>query len=152
MSDPSPLTTADLVAPQLALTDRQEVIRHLVRLLHAQGRVTDAEGFLDDVAAREGQLATGMPGQVGLPHARSAHVRTPSLAVATTPHGVDFQGPDGPAQLVFLIAAPESGEQHMNILSTLARKLVHASFRDEIRAASGPEEIASVVDREVGQE
>ncbi|GAA1073539.1 PTS sugar transporter subunit IIA [Nocardiopsis composta] len=145
-----PLITADLAATGLRPADRDEAVRHLAGLLHAAGRVTDLEGFLADVRAREEQMPTGMPGRVGLPHARSAHVTAPSLAVGVCPGGVDWGGPDGDATLVFLIAAPEGGgEQHMSILASLARRLIHEEFRASLLKAPDAAEIAAVVAREV---
>nr|WP_210727164.1 PTS sugar transporter subunit IIA [Sanguibacter hominis] len=131
-------------------TDRAQVTRALIDLLVAEGRVTSAEGFLADVQEREAKMATGMPGGIGLPHARSAHVVAPSLAVGRVPAGVDFGAPDGPATLVFLIAAPAEGDaDHLKILASLARRLVHESFRDSLRAAPDAETVAEIVTREV---
>lgn len=144
------LITPGLVGIDLTAADRDDVTRQLVALLVAEGRVTDADGFLADVQAREAQMATGMPGGVGLPHARSEHVTTPSLAVGRVPAGVDFGAPDGPATLVFLIAAPASGDSaHLKILASLARRLVHESFRTSLREAPDAATVSEIVTREV---
>ncbi|MCR6492222.1 PTS sugar transporter subunit IIA [Cellulomonas sp. P24] len=146
----TPLITPELVAIDLTLSDRDAVTRTLVDLLHAAGRVTDPEGFMADVRAREAQMATGMPGGIGLPHARSAHVVAPSLAVAKVPGGVDFGAPDGPATLVFLIAAPAEGDgDHLKILAALARRLVHESFRTSLLQAPDAGTVADIITREV---
>ena len=146
----TPLITADLVALDVVAADRDEATRVLIDLLAAAGRVTDADGFHADVRAREAQMATGMPGGVGLPHARSEHVTVPTLAVARVPAGVDFGAPDGPATLIFLIAAPASGDSdHLKILASLARRLVHESFRTSLREAPDAATIAEIVTREV---
>lgn len=146
----TPLITADLVALDVVAADRDEATRVLIDLLAAAGRVTDADGFHADVRAREAQMATGMPGGVGLPHARSEHVTVPSLAVARVPAGVDFGAPDGPATLIFLIAAPASGDSdHLKILASLARRLVHESFRTSLREAPDAATVAEIVTREV---
>ena len=119
--------------------------------LQAAGRVTDLDGFLADVAAREAQMATGMPGGIGLPHARSEHVTVPSLGLARVPAGVDFGAPDGPATLVFLIAAPAGGgSEHLTILAALARRLVRPAFRQTIIDAPDAASVASYVQGEVG--
>ncbi len=76
-----PLITPELVALDLEADDRDAATRALIDLMVAAGRVTDADGFHADVRAREAQMATGMPGGIGLPHARSEHVVAPSLAV-----------------------------------------------------------------------
>jgi PTS system fructose-specific IIA component len=146
----TPLITADLVAVDLAATDREQATRALIELLAAAGRVTDADGFQADVRAREAQMATGMPGGIGLPHARSQFVTAPSLAVGKVPAGVDFGAPDGPATLVFLIAAPASGDaDHLKILAALARRLVHAEFRQSLLEATDAQTIADIVIRDV---
>lgn len=91
-----------------------------------------------------------MPGGIGLPHAKSEAVVTPSLAVAKVPAGVDFGAPDGPATLVFLIAAPAAGEgDHLKILAALARKLVHADFKESLRAAPDGDAVAAIVNEAV---
>lgn len=145
-----PLATETTVRTGMRPADRDEAVRELAAALHEDGRVTDLEGFLADVAAREAQMPTGMPGRVGLPHARSAHVTAPALAVGTVPGGVDWGGPDGDAVLVFLIAAPEGGgEAHMTILASLARRLMHAEFRDALLQAPDAAAVAEIVNREV---
>jgi fructose PTS system EIIA component len=144
------LITSDLVDLDLAATDRHEATRSLAERLRAAGRVTDLDGFLADVRAREAQMPTGIEGGIGIPHARSAHVTEPTLGFGRSQRGVDFGADDGPAHLIFLIAAPEGGgAEHMTILASLARRLVHASFREALRQAPDPETVVSLVKKEV---
>jgi len=146
----TPLITPDLVAIDLAATDRDDATRQLIARLAAAGRVTDAEGFLADVRTREQQMATGMPGGVGLPHARSAHVTAPSLAVGRLRDAVDWGAPDGPANLVFLIAAPDGAHgDHLQILAALARRLIRPAFRQSLLDAPDSATVADIVTREV---
>ena len=146
----TPLITPDLVAVDLVATDRDDATRQLIDLLFRAGRVTDADGFHADVRAREAQMATGMPGGIGLPHARSSFVTAPSLAVGKVAAGVDFGAPDGPATLIFLIAAPTEGDgDHLKILAALARRLVHESFRTSLKDAGDAATVADIVTREV---
>lgn len=144
------LITVDLVDLDLTGTDRHAATGSLVTRLVAQGRVTDAEGFLADVKAREEQMPTGIEGGIGIPHARSEHVTEPTLAFGRSTAGVDFGASDGPADLIFLIAAPAgSGGDHMKVLSALARRLVHQSFRDALRAAPTADAVVELVEKEV---
>lgn len=146
----TPLITPELVAVDLVAADRDQATRALIDLLAAAGRVTDAEGFHADVRAREAQMATGMPGGIGLPHARSEFVTVPSLAVGKVPAGVDFGAPDGAATLVFLIAAPASGDaDHLKILAALARRLVHPEFRQSLNDATDAATVARIITTEV---
>lgn len=137
----------------LTATDKVDATRQLAERLVSGGRVSDLDGFLADVAAREQQMATGLPGGIGIPHCRSRWVTTPSVAVGIVPAGVDFGAPDGPATLVFLIAAPDGEDQaHLAILAALARKLIHAEFRESLINAESDEAVARIVNTEVASQ
>ena len=95
-------------------------------------------------------MPTGIEGGIGIPHARSAHVTEPTLGFGRSPAGVDFGAADGPATLIFLIAAPAGGgSEHMTILASLARRLVHASFRQALHDAADPQDVVDLVNKEV---
>lgn len=146
----SDLITPDFVDLDLRAADRHEVAFTLASRLASDGRVTDLAGFLADVRAREEQMPTGIEGGIGIPHARSAHVTEPSLAFGRSTAGIDFGSEDGPADLVFLIAAPAGGgTDHLTILASLARRLVHASFRQALRDATDPQAVVDLVNKEV---
>ena len=142
----SQMITADLVDLDLAADTKQEAARLLATRMVALGRVTDLDGFLADVAAREAQMPTGLEGGIGIPHCRSAHVTEPTLAFGRSAAGVDFGASDGPADLIFLIAAPAGADDaHLTILSSLARQLMNAEFTGALRAVSTPEEAAAMI-------
>ena len=92
----SSIITPDLVDLRLEAASRQGATRELAQLLVSEGRVTDLDGFLTDVTAREQQMPTGIEGGIGIPHARSAFVAEPTLAFARSAAGVDFGAADGP--------------------------------------------------------
>ena len=147
----STLTTPELIDLNLEAGDRAAATRLLAQRLLDAGRVSDLDGFLADVAEREEQMPTGLEGGIGIPHARSSHVSEPSLAFGRTDAGVDFGADDGPAHLIFLIAAPSGGGgDHMTILAALARRLVHASFREALTEVNDAAAAAELITREVG--
>jgi PTS system fructose-specific IIC component len=142
----SELITADLVDLDLSADTKEAAARALAERMVAQGRVTDLAGFLADVAAREAQMPTGLDGGIGIPHCRSAHVTEPTLAFGRSTAGVDFGAADGPADLIFLIAAPAGADDaHLTILSSLARQLMNAEFTSALRAVGGPEAAAALI-------
>src|SRR6476661_6482453 len=130
--------TTDLVSLDEPLgDDKQAVIRALAA----------------DAWAREQKDETGLPGGIAIPHAKSAAVTEPTLAFARLAPGVDFGAPDGPADLVFLIAAPEgAAEAHLAVLSKLARSLMQEDFTGGLRAAGSADEVVSIVRRAIGEE
>ncbi|GAB3173560.1 PTS fructose transporter subunit IIABC [Streptomyces incanus] len=131
----SEMITADLVDLDLSANTKEAAARALAERMVALGRVTDLEGFLADVAAREAQMPTGLDGGIGIPHCRSEHVTEPTLGFGRSAAGIDFGAADGPADLIFLIAAPAGADDaHLTILSSLARKLMNSEFTDGLRA------------------
>ncbi|NUH41210.1 PTS sugar transporter subunit IIA [Streptomyces samsunensis] len=142
----SELITADLVDLDLSADTKEAAARSLAERMVAVGRVTDLDGFLADVAAREQQMPTGLDGGIGIPHCRSAHVTEPTLAFGRSTARIDFGAADGPADLIFLIAAPEGADSdHLSILSSLARQLMNADFTDALRSADQPEQVAALI-------
>ncbi|WP_104169277.1 fructose-specific PTS transporter subunit EIIC [Cryobacterium sp. M23] len=141
-----------LITPELVALDKNlgaapsSVIRHLAELVVGAGRATEIESLYADALAREAKTATGIPGGLAIPHCRSAAVTEPTLALARLASPVDFGAADGPADLVFLIAAPEGADQeHLKILAKLARSLMKAPFTAALRAAKTQAEIVELV-------
>ncbi|RWR16177.1 PTS lactose transporter subunit IIC [Microbacterium enclense] len=143
----SDIITPELVSLDVPLgTDKQSVIRALAERVVAQGRATSAEELFDDAWAREQKDETGLPGGIGIPHARSASVTEPTLAFARLTPGVDFGAPDGPADIVFLIAAPAGADEaHLAVLSQLARSLMKPEFTGGLRDAATPSDAVRII-------
>ncbi|GAB12784.1 fructose-specific phosphotransferase system enzyme II [Arthrobacter globiformis NBRC 12137] len=142
------LITADLVELDQNLGNSPEdVIRHLAGRVAANGRASEVEGLFTDAFAREQKTATGVPGGIAIPHCRSAAVTEPTLAMARLSQPVNFGAKDGPADLIFFIAAPAGADQeHLKLLSKLARSLIKKDFTGALRAATSREEIVELVD------
>ncbi|MGW1032201.1 PTS fructose transporter subunit IIABC [Streptomyces antibioticus] len=142
----SDMITADLVDLDLSAETKEAAARSLAARMVALGRVTDLDGFLADVAAREAQMPTGLDGGIGIPHCRSEHVTEPTLAFGRSAAGIDFGAADGPADLIFLIAAPAGADDaHLTILSSLARQLMNSEFTDALRSADDAATAAALI-------
>lgn len=140
-----------LITEQLVALDQDlgrtkaEVIANLARLVAGAGRA-DAEGLTADAMDRESKASTGLPGGFAIPHCRSAAVSEASLAFARLDPKVDFGAKDGPADLVFLIAAAAEGDaDHLKLLTKLARALVKKDFLEALRNAQTPADIVRLV-------
>ncbi|MFD4179194.1 PTS fructose transporter subunit IIABC [Streptomyces anulatus] len=142
----SELITAELVDLDLSATTKDAAARSLAERMVAAHRVTDLDGFLADVAAREAQMPTGLDGGIGIPHCRSEHVNAPTLAFGRSGAGIDFGAADGPADLIFLIAAPAGADDdHLTILSGLARRLMDPEFTAALRAGTDPRAVTALI-------
>ena len=142
------LITTELVELDQNLGNTPEdVIRHLAGRVAANGRATEVEGLFTDAFARESKTATGVPGGIAIPHCRSTAVTEATLAMARLSQPVDFGAKDGPADLIFFIAAPEGADQeHLKLLSKLARSLIKKDFTGALRAAATQAEVVELVE------
>jgi len=142
------LITTELVELDQNLGNTPEdVIRHLAGKVAANGRATEVEGLFADAFARESKTATGVPGGIAIPHCRSTAVTEATLAMARLSQPVDFGAKDGPADLIFFIAAPEGADQdHLKLLSKLARSLIKKDFTGALRSAATQAEVVELVE------
>lgn len=142
----TPLITPELVSLDANLgSTKTEVITSVAGLIAAAGRA-DADGLTHDTLDRESKSPTGMPGGFAIPHCRSAAVSQVSLGFARLSPAVDFNGPDGPADLIFMIAASEDGgADHMKLLTKLARALVNPEFVEQLRQAPDAQTVVDLI-------
>ena len=148
---------SDLINPRLVLLDQnlgsttEEVIRELANTVHREGRAENADALASDALAREAKNATGIPGGIGIPHCRSEAVTQATLVMARLHPPVDFGAKDGPADILFFIAAPAGADQaHLKLLSKLARSLMKKPFVASLREAESPERVVELVDDALG--
>ena len=148
---------SELITPELVLLDQNlgetkfDVISKLAHAVVDASRATDYDQLYAAAEARESKTDTGIPGGIAIPHCRSAAVTEPTLAMARPNPGVSFGAKDGAADLIFFIAAPDGADQeHLKLLSTLARSLMKKSFTASLREAQTPEEIVDLVNDALG--
>ena len=142
----TPLITPEVVALDTNLgSTTTQVITSVAGLIAAAERA-DADGLAHDALDRESKSPTGMPGGFAIPHCRSAAVSQVSLGFARLSPAVDFNGPDGPADLIFMIAASEDGgADHMKLLTKLARALVNPEFVEQLRQAPDAQTVVDLI-------
>lgn len=141
------LLSTDLIRMNLRASTKDEVIRELAEVLDRAGKLNSLEEYIAAVYEREALGSTGVGLGVAIPHGKSAAVREPAVAFGKSAEGVDFQSVDGtPAHLVFMIAVPDSADnEHLRILATLSRMLIHEDFRKALMEAGSPEEILQTI-------
>ena len=129
------------------VSSKSEAIDKLVALHQAAGNLTDSEKFKEDILKREEHSTTAIGEGIAVPHAKSSAFKNPALSFITVPSGVDYNAPDGKkTDLLFMIAATEDGDVHLEILSRLMVMLMDADFANAIRNAKSAEELLKLID------
>lgn len=143
------LLKPEAIALGLDISTKDEAINTLVKLHAAAGNLADEKAYREAILAREAQGTTAIGEGIAVPHAKTNAVKAPALSAATVPGGVDYDAPDGkPSDLLFMIAATEDGDVHLEILSRLMVMLMDSGFADELRKAATPEEFLKIIDRQ----
>ena len=119
----------------------KEAAIDLLAELHDQvGHLSDKEAYERDVWKREGECVTAIGMGMAVHHAKSDAVKQAGLAAITVPDGIDCRALDGqPTRLLFMIAAPDDGDLHLQILSSLMTLLVEEERRERLVQAATPE-------------
>lgn len=130
-------------APQ----NKSEAIDMLIDLQVKGGKIADREAYKKGILAREEMSSTAVGEGIAIPHAKSEAVKAPSLAAMTVPQGVDYQAMDDePSNLLFMIAAPNNGNVHLEVLSRLMTLLMDEDFRAKLLAAKDTDEFLAAID------
>lgn len=130
------------------LASKSDAIDALVELHEKAGNLIDKEAYKKEILAREAQGSTAVGNGVAIPHAKTSAVAKPGLSAISAPAGVDYESLDGnPSNLLFMIAAPEDGNLHLEVLSRLMTLLMDESFRNELLAAKTADEFLDIINR-----
>ncbi|MEH8109419.1 fructose-specific PTS transporter subunit EIIC [Aeromonas veronii] len=134
------LINEHLINLDLKATRKEEVFTEMARLLVAQGKVSDEQAFIKDLWAREELGNTGFEEGVALPHAKSAAVCNPAVAIGISRNGIEYGAEDGkPSHIFFMIASPDGGaNHHIEVLAELSGKLIEEGFIAKLLAANTP--------------
>ena len=134
------------IALGVKVDSKDAAIDYLIDLHAKSGNITDKAEFKKGILAREESGSTGVGEGIAIPHSKNAAVKQPGLAAMTVPDGVDYDSLDGqPANLFFMIAAPEKGaDVHLEVLSRLSMLLMDENFRAELLAAKDAEQFLDI--------
>ena len=128
--------------------DQMDAIDQLVALQDASGNISDKAAYKEGILAREEEFSTAVGDGIAIPHAKVGAVKRAGLAAMTVPGGVEWNAPDDqPADLLFMIAAPEGeANTHLEMLAKLSTLLMHEDFANALRRAHDEKEFLQIID------
>ena len=145
----------DLLSPEIVkipieAQTKSEIIRELIELLGAAGKIDDVPKAYDAVMAREAMGSTGLEMGIAVPHAKTDAVDTLTMSIGLSPVGVDFEAiDDQPSKLFFLILAPpDQSGPHIELLAEIARITRSQVFLRLLMSAVSPEEVVELFTEE----
>jgi fructose-specific PTS system IIA-like component len=131
-----PLLEKSLIITDSVACNRAESIKILADNLHVQGRALSSEAIEEALWQREDMFSTGLGFGIAIPHCKTDDVTHNSISLLRLQKPIEWEEGGEPVDVVFMLAVKESdgGAVHMKYFSKLARKMVHKSFREELRS------------------
>jgi fructose-specific phosphotransferase system IIA component len=150
MSDSiSAILKPEAVTLQIKAKKKRDIIRELVQLLADAGVVADTDTVTAQVLEREELATTGIGSGIAIPHCLSSEVSGTALAFGRRVPGAKFDAVDKqPVQLFFLmVGLPGAHNEHLRLLSKLARYLHAPDTKAGLLSATSPVEIVELFSR-----
>lgn len=145
----TPLVTPHCISLDNDWASKEEVMKGMTDKLLLAGRCRYPRKLEADLWAREAVFSTGLGFSFAIPHSKSEHIEQSTISVARLKAPVQWG--DEEAQFIIMLTLNKhaAGDQHMRIFSRLARRIMHADFRNALVNASSEEAIAALLQREL---
>lgn len=140
--------------PSLILLDRSiaskaEAIKVLTDNLEVEQRVVSGPDVEHAIWQREAIFSTALGFAIALPHCKSAAVANSSVSVLRLTEPLAWNDEVSVSLVIMLTVSEQEKGDHMKIFSRLARKLMHAEFRQQLLDSSSTQAVAGLLAQEV---
>jgi fructose-specific PTS system IIA-like component len=132
--------------------NKEEALRELIDALYVAGRTDNPDRFEQVIWARETAYPTGVGHGFAIPHCRSEDVAANSIVILKLTEPIEWGSLDHkPVSTVILLAVRESdpNNTHMQVLSRMARKLMHEDFRQHLAQLGDSRSMLAYLAREL---
>lgn len=145
------MTISALLSPQRIFLDteissKKKLLELIANIVADQTRLAESLIY-SNLLNRERLGSTGLGHGIAVPHARLENLDETIGCLFRLKEPVNFEAPDNqPVDLVFTIIIPqEATEEHLMILSSLARIFSQTDVCEAIRGATSKDEIAQII-------
>ena len=145
----TPLVTPVCISLDNDWRSKEEVLKGMTDNLLLAGRCRYPRKLEADLWAREAVFSTGLGFSFAIPHSKSEHIEQSTISVARLKTPVPWGEEEAQFIIMLTLNKHAAGDQHMRIFSRLARRIMHADFRNALVNASSEEAIATLLQHEL---
>ncbi len=142
------LIGAARIEPALDARTRASVLRELSAFAERTGLVSDPQGLLAALEAREALGSTALPGGVAVPHPehhREWLFAESFVLLARTRQPVPFGAPDGELTDIFFLLALDDPRLHLPVLARVGALCHHTDLLARLRSAANAGQMLEAV-------
>lgn len=140
----SEVFTREHINLNLDLKDKNAYLKHIAKLAMALGIGKDEQGIYESLLSREQAFATNLGDGIAIPHTKSDYILKPAILVLKPRQAVSW-GDDAEEGIKIIISIlsrnQQGGNAHLELLASLARKLVDEEFKKNLLNAAHKEEL-----------
>ncbi|MGC4666301.1 PTS sugar transporter subunit IIA [Enterococcus hirae] len=126
---------------------KDEVLKELATVLLQSHYITDVDGFMADIYAREEEGQTGIGNYIAIPHGKSPYVDRIGVAIGVTENEIPWESLDGKGVKGIILFAVgddnEGAQEHLKLLSLFARKLGNDEVIEQLIQAKDADEVVA---------
>ena len=143
----SALLSPDRIIIDADISSKKRLLEFIANTVATQFNLPQSVLF-NNLLDRERLGSTGLGKGFAIPHARLVNLDTTIACFIRLDQPVNFEAPDNqPVDLVFAIIIPENAtDEHLKILSSLAKIFSQSEICEAIRNAGSGEEVARIID------
>ncbi|MFH0954207.1 MAG: PTS sugar transporter subunit IIA [Verrucomicrobiota bacterium] len=136
-------SSPELMIPQLASVERDDVIGELCSKMEAEGFVDNGARLLEEALKREAIISTAVDHGLAFPHVRGVEGGGLTLALGLSRKGIRFDGPGRAlTRIVFFMVIPTAASAfYLKLLSGLAQTFQKEEAREKLFEADTPEKL-----------
>jgi PTS system fructose-specific IIC component len=126
---------------------KEGILRELVALLDAAGKVSNPSKMLQDLLNRERKASTSLGHGLAVPHVRTMQAREFALAFGRSTRGLEFDAPDGQPVHFFIccVAPPYDDRLYLQLYKRIGEVFLKEANRRRLAAARDAHEIVRVL-------
>ena len=132
-----------ILAPELTICNysgainKKQILEKISDLVHETHHAIKYQEVLEKLQLRERLGSTVIGHGIAIPHGRVSKLEQPVCILMTLEKAIEYNVEDAVAvDLIFGLLVPEDAEkEHLEVLSTLSKKLQSKNFREQLRQA-----------------
>ncbi|WP_130859436.1 PTS sugar transporter subunit IIA [Gracilibacillus phocaeensis] len=135
----------ETITTDLQAKNKEEALSELAELLLQNGYISEIDGFMKDIYAREAEGQTGIGNYIAIPHGKSDFVNKIGVAIGIMDEEIPWETLDGNGVkgiILFAVGNDNEGAQnHLKLLSLFARKLGNDEVVEQLLQSKNEEEV-----------
>ena len=139
--------TEDFILLHIDANSKSELFQIAADHLYSKNAIKDKDMFIKALYERESIGETGVGDGFAIPHAKSETVNRPVVLYIKSNKKIEYESLDDlPVNNFFMLAVPEnSGNEHINLLSSIACLLLEGEFKEKLETVSDKPEVIKLV-------